>query len=135
MFRDLRLNLALALFKGGQLKESIPEFEILRKSATPTLLTRRGQPSSSAWPTMASPITRKAAPYLKEAAEAEPYNLPLLLALEHSYLWSNQYKYVLDVYRQILALNPDSAEADMLAGEALDEMKDNVGASRCFALR
>jgi tetratricopeptide (TPR) repeat protein len=39
---------------------------------------------------------------------------------------------VLDVYKEILALNPDSAEADMLAGEALNGLKDNEGAEKMF---
>ena len=38
----------------------------------------------------------------------------------------------MDVYREILALNSESAEADMLAGEALDEMKDNEGSTKMF---
>ncbi len=32
----------------------------------------------------------------------------------------------------MLTINPESAEADMLAGEALDEMKDNAGATEMF---
>jgi tetratricopeptide (TPR) repeat protein len=128
----LRLNLALALFKAGEMRDSIPEFEILRKVA----------PASSPEFQRATILLGmahyglaeydKAAPYLKEAAEKDPTNLTLLLALEHSFLWSNQSKYVLDVYRQILTLNPDSAEADMVAGEALDQMKDNAGATEMF---
>src|SRR5512135_3140042 len=47
-------------------------------------------------------------------------------------MWSRQFKYVMDVYREILTIDPDSAEADMLAGEALDEMKDNAGATKMF---
>jgi tetratricopeptide (TPR) repeat protein len=39
---------------------------------------------------------------------------------------------VLDVYHEILTLNAESAEADMLAGEALDEMKDSAGAVQQF---
>ena len=70
--------------------------------------------------------------YLKEAAANEPQSLPLRLALAHSYLWSKQFQSVLDVYHEILALDPDSAEADMLAGEALDEMKDNEGSTKMF---
>ena len=35
-------------------------------------------------------------------------------------------------YREILNLNAESAEADMLAGEALDEMKDNEGSTKMF---
>jgi len=38
----------------------------------------------------------------------------------------------MDVYRQILSLDAESAEADMLAGEALDEMKDNEGSTKMF---
>lgn len=128
----LRLNLALALFKAGELKEAIPEFEILRKSA-PTSSPDEHRDTiliGMAYYGLADYL--KAAPYLKEAAEADPNNLQLLLALEHSYLWSSQYKYVLDVYHQILSLNPDSAEADMVAGEALDQMKDNAGATQMF---
>jgi tetratricopeptide (TPR) repeat protein len=128
----LRLNLALALFKEGNLKEAAPEFEVLRNSAP------AGSPDFERAATLAGMAYyglaeyAKAAPYLKEAADHDPNNLPLLLALAHSYLWSNQFKYVLDVYHQILTLNPDSAEADMVAGEALDQMKDNAGATAMF---
>lgn len=128
----LRLNLALALFKAGQMKEAIEQFEILRKAAPvnspeyqrATILIGMAHYGRAEYD--------KAAPYLKEAADKDPTNLTLLLALEHSYLWSHQTKYVLDVYHQILSLNPDSAEADMVAGEALDEMKDNAGATEMF---
>lgn len=130
--QSLRLDLALALFKSGQLKEAIPEFEILRKNAAPgspdaqraTVLLGMSYYGIADYP--------HAATYLKEASLEEPNNLELLLALEHSYLWSHQVKYVLDVYHQILSLNPDSAQADMIAGEALDEMKDNAGATEMF---
>jgi tetratricopeptide (TPR) repeat protein len=128
----LRLNLGLALFKGGEMKEAASEFKILLKSAPAgspeahrlTILTGMAYYGLADY--------TEAAPYLKAAADAEPNNLALLLALAHSYLWSKQSKYVLDVYRQILALDPGSAEADMLAGEALDEMKDNAGATQMF---
>jgi predicted Zn-dependent protease len=56
----------------------------------------------------------------------------LRLALAQSCLASKQFPCVLDVYREILALNAESAEADMLAGEALDEMRDHAGAIRQF---
>ena len=39
---------------------------------------------------------------------------------------------VQDAFHQIVAMNPDSAEAYMLMGEALDEMKDPVGRTREF---
>ena len=74
----------------------------------------------------------EAAPYLRAAADADPQNLPIRLALAHSLLWSKQYSKVLGAYKEILALDPDSAEADMLAGEALDEMKDTPAAIEMF---
>jgi tetratricopeptide (TPR) repeat protein len=128
----LRLNLGLALFKAGLLKEAIAEFEIVHKSAPAnspdaqrlTILIGMGYYGLAQY--------AKAAPYLKEAADRDPNNLQLLLALEHSYLWSNQYKYVMETYHRILILNPDSAEADMVAGEALDQLKDNAGATEMF---
>jgi Flp pilus assembly protein TadD len=47
-------------------------------------------------------------------------------------LLSKQYQCVLDQFHRIIALSPDSAEAHMLAGEALDEMKDTINATREF---
>ncbi len=128
----LRLNLALALFKAGDLKAAIPEFTILLKSAPPnspealryTILLGMSHYGLSQF--------AEAAPYLKTAAAADPQNLPIRLALAHSYLWSKQYSRVLNVYHEILTLDPDSAEADMLAGEALDEMSDSSGAIDMF---
>jgi tetratricopeptide (TPR) repeat protein len=129
---SLRLDLGLALFKAGEPKEAITEFKILLKD------TPAGSPQAQRLTILIGMAYyglaeyKEAAPYLKEASDRDPQNLPLLLALAHSYLWSNELKYVMDVYHQILALNPDSAEADMLAGEALDEMKDNAGAVKMF---
>ena len=53
-------------------------------------------------------------------------------ALAHSCLASKQYQCVLDVYHEIVTLNSESAEADMLAGEAYDEMKNDAGAIEQF---
>lgn len=129
---SVELNMGLALFKDGDLKQAIAVFD--------PLLNR--EPTASA---QAQQITvligmahyglaqyGAAVPYLKQAADRDPNNLPLLMALAHSYLWSRQFKDVMNVYHQILTLNPDSAEADMLAGEALDEMKDNEGSTKMF---
>jgi len=73
-----------------------------------------------------------AVPYLRRATASDPQNLPFRLILAHSCLWSKQYQCVLDTYHQILLLNAESAEADMLAGEALDEMQDHDGAIEQF---
>jgi tetratricopeptide (TPR) repeat protein len=130
-FPELRLNLGLALFKSGELKQAIEVFAPLAK-------TIKSQPAHSAEAQrltillgMAHYGLREyadAAPYLKQAAAADPQNLQLRLALAHSCLWSKQYQCVLDAYHEILTLNAESAEADMLAGEAEDELKNYNGA-------
>jgi tetratricopeptide (TPR) repeat protein len=128
----LRLDLGLSLFKSGALKEAIQTFTPLLKSApasTPEALrltTLIGLAHYGLGDYAA------AVPFLKKAMAADPQNLPFRLALAHSCLWSKQYQCVLDVYHEILVLNAESAEADMLAGEALDEMKDNAGATLQF---
>jgi len=124
----LRMNLGLALFKGGDLKQAIEEFSQLLKSqpGNQQLLTLIGMAHYG----LAE--YAEAVPYLKPAASNDTHNLPLRLALAHSCLWSKQFQCVMDVYHEILTLDPESAEADMLAGEALDELKDNAGAIKMF---
>lgn len=124
----LRLNLGLALFKNGDYKQAAAMFEPLLKAHPDdqqlTILvgmSNYGQGQFAA-----------ASPYLKLAVKGDPQNFALLLTLAHSCLYSNQFQCVLDTFRQIVALNAESAEADMLVGEALDEMKDRVGAIREF---
>lgn len=128
----LRLNLGLALFKGGEYRQAIQVFDPLLK----------GQPASS--PDAQRLILllgmshyglgeyAAASPFLKQASDVDRENLPLLLTLAHSCLLSKQFDCVLDAYHRIVALNAESAEADMLVGEALDEMKDAAGATREF---
>jgi len=128
----LRLDLGLSLFKSGALKEAIQTF-------TPLLKNEPGSSSEKVRLTTLIGLAHyglgeyaAAIPFLKEATARDPRNLPFRLALAHSCLWSKQYQCVLDVYHEILTLNAESAEADMLAGEALDEMKDNKGAAEQF---
>ena len=73
-----------------------------------------------------------AIPYLQRAAVRDPQSLPLRLTLAHSCLWTKQYACVDKTTREILTLAPDSAEADMLAGEALDDKGDDAGAIAQF---
>jgi tetratricopeptide (TPR) repeat protein len=128
----LRLNLGLALFKGGEVKLAIPEFKALLKTAAP------GSPDAARLTILLGMAYygagdyAEAAHYLKIAAVADPQNLPLRLSLAHSCLWAKQYQCVLDVYHEILTLNAESAEADMLAGEAQDELKNHAGAIEQF---
>lgn len=128
----LRLNMGLSLFKSGALKDSIQTFAPLLKTLPPS------SPDALRLTTLIGLAHYGLGEYaaaiapLKKATAADPQNLPFRLALAHSCLWSKQYKCVLDVYHEILLLNAESAEADMLAGEAMDEMKDNAGATHQF---
>jgi tetratricopeptide (TPR) repeat protein len=74
----------------------------------------------------------QAVPYLQRAAVLDAQNLPLRLTLAHSCLWSKQFQCTLDTYHEILTLGAESAEADILAGEALDGKKDYYGAIQQF---
>lgn len=124
----LRLNLGLAYFKAEDYRQTIQELGPLLKAQPDdqrlTILVGMSHYGLSQFAT--------ASPLLKRAADQDPQNLTLLLTLAHSCLLSNQYQCVLDAYHRIIGLNSESAEADMLVGEALDEMKDTEGAIREF---
>jgi len=128
----LQLNLGLAYFKAGDMKEALQEFIPLLKSTAPSSPGRQRLTLLAGMSYYGMEKYAQAAPYLKEASDRDPQNLPLLMALAHSYLWSKQYQNVMDTYRKILLQNAESAEADMLAGEALDELKDTGGAIQQF---
>lgn len=122
----LRLNLGLALFKAGDYPQTIAELEPLLKAQPEdqqlTILIGMSHYGLGQF--------AEASPLLKRASAQDPQNLALLLTLAHSCLLSSQYPCVLDAYHRLIALNAESAEADMLVGEALDEMKDHEGAIR-----
>jgi tetratricopeptide (TPR) repeat protein len=128
----LRLNLGLALFKDGQYKEAIQIFTPLLKSQLPSSSEKQRLNVLMGMSHYGLAEYSAAVPYLKHAADSDSQNLPLLLTLAHSCLLSKQYPCVLDVYHRMIAQNAESAEADMLVGEALDEMKDTNGATREF---
>jgi tetratricopeptide (TPR) repeat protein len=124
----LQLNLGLALFKNGDYRRALRSFAPIIKSQPEDQrlnilvgMSHYGLGDYAA-----------ASPYLKRAADRDPNNLTLLLTLAHSCLLSSQFPCVLDAYHRLIAQNAESAEADMLVGEALDEMKDSVGAMREF---
>jgi tetratricopeptide (TPR) repeat protein len=128
----LRLNLGLALFKNGQYRQAIQIFTTMLRSEPPsspeiqrlTLLVGMSHYGVGEY--------QAAVPYLKQAADRDAQNLPLLLTLAHGCLLSRQYQCVLDAYHRMVGQNAESAEADMLVGEALDEMKDTIGTTREF---
>jgi tetratricopeptide (TPR) repeat protein len=124
----LRLNLGLAYFKSGDYKQAIAIFEpeLKQKPDDQQLNILVGMSHYGLGQYGA------ASPYLQRAANGDPQNLALLLTLAHSCLFAAQYPCVLDSFHKIVALNAESAEAYMLMGEALDEMKDHEGAVREF---
>lgn len=131
-FPNLRLNLGLALFKAGELKQAIAVFKSLIEKEAPDSPEAQRLNILLGMAHYGLSEFAAATPYLKHAADRDAQNLELRLALAHSCLWSRQYPCVLDVYREILLLNAESAEADMLAGEAEDEMQNRGGAIQQF---
>jgi tetratricopeptide (TPR) repeat protein len=124
----LQLNLGLALFKAGDYEKTVAELGPLLKAhpddqqlAILLGMSQYGLENFAA-----------ASPLLKQASDRDPQNRTLLLTLAHSCLLSRQYPCVVDAYHRLIALNAESAEVDMLVGEALDEMKDHEGAIREF---
>jgi tetratricopeptide (TPR) repeat protein len=128
----VQLNLGLALFKGGELKQSIEIFDAVLKSQTPDSPQARQLETLLGMAHYGLGEYALAVPYLQDAAAADSRNLELKLVLAHSCLWSQQKQCALDVYHEILTQDPNSAETYMLAGEALDELKDRAGAIQQF---
>ena len=127
----LRLNLGLAYFKSTQFADALPLFTDELKShpadsQAPRLLILLGMTHYG----MGDYLV--AIPFLQRATAQNPTNLPLALALAHSCLFSKQFDCVMSTYKNILTLNPNSAEAEMLAGESLDETGDDAGAIQHF---
>jgi len=128
----LQLNLGLALFKGGELKQAIVEFKSLLKSQGPASAEGQRLTILIGMAHYGLAEYAEAVPYLQQAAVRDTQNLPLRLALAHCCLWSRQFQCVVNTNHEILSLNAESAEADMLVGESLDEMKDRNGAIEQF---
>lgn len=128
----LRLNLGLALFKAGKMTEAAAIFLPLAKSLPPDSEESLRVTTLIGLARYGAGDYAGAVPFLKKAVAADAHNLPFRLTLAQSCLWSKQYQCVLDVYKEIVSLNENSAEADMLAGQALDEMKDRPAAIEQF---
>ena len=124
---QLNLNFGLALFKSGSFQEAGKVFQS-ELNQNPTAAAAPRLKLLIAMSHYGARQYAEAIPYLKEAAAADPKSLPLRLNLAHCYLWTKQFDATLAVYKEILNIDPDSAEADMIAGEALDEKGDNAGA-------
>ena len=128
----LRMNLGLALFKAGELRAALPIFKDILKREPPSSPEAQRLTTLIGMSHYGLNQYAAAIPHLKQATTSDPQNLAFRLMLAHSCLWAKLYQCVLDTYHEILLLNAESAEADMLAGEALDEMQDHAGATEQF---
>jgi tetratricopeptide (TPR) repeat protein len=129
---SLRLNFGLSLFKSDALKEAIQTLTPLLSSEPPSSPEVQRLNVLIGMAHYGLGEYAAAVPYLREAAARDPQSLQLRLSLAQSCMGSKQFQCVLDVYHEILTLNAESAEADMLAGEALDEMRDDPAAIQQF---
>lgn len=128
----LEMNLGLALFKAGEMKEAARAFVPLYHRAPSNSPDAQRLRLLIGMANYGARDYAGAVPWLRDAMARDPKNLPYRMILAHACLWSKQYPCVLDVYHQILRLNAESAEADMLAGEAYDEMRDHDDAIQQF---
>ncbi len=124
----LELNLGLAYFKNGQFADALQPFsdELKRHPGDDRLTVLLGMTHYG----MGDYLV--AIPYLQRGTQREPSSLALWLTLAHSCLWAKQQECVMNAYKQVLTISPDSAEAEMLAGEALDDGGDDAGAIEHF---
>ncbi|MGC1422792.1 MAG: tetratricopeptide repeat protein, partial [Terracidiphilus sp.] len=122
----VQMNLGLALFKVAQFPAAIESFsaEIKKHPGDLRLTILLGMAHYG----MKDYLV--AIPFLQRAAEQDTQSIPLRMALARSCMDSKQYQCVLNVHEQIVALKGESAEADMLAGEAFDEMGDSAAAEK-----
>ena len=128
--QGLRLNLGLALFKNGDYKQAIEIFDPLLRTVPAASADAQKLRILIGMAHYGLGQFALAIPFLQQASANDEQNLPLLLDLAHSCLLSKQFPCVLNAFHKLVAANAESAEADMLVGEALDEMKDTNGALR-----
>jgi tetratricopeptide (TPR) repeat protein len=128
----IRLNLGLAYFKTAAMKEAIESFTPLLKSLPAESPDRMRVATLIGLAHYSVGNWTAAIPYLRTAANNEPQNILYRFSLAQSCLNVKQYQCVLDTYQELLKINGESAAADMLAGQAYDEMKNSAGAIEQF---
>jgi len=129
---SIQLDLGLAYFKSGALKEANVTFTSLLKSIPATSPDYTRVSALIGLSRYSLGEYTSAIPFLRTAANSDPQSIPFRFALAQSCLDAKQYQCVLDAYHEILKLNAESAAADMLAGQAYDEMKNTGGAIEQF---
>ena len=128
----IRLNLGLAYFKSAAMKEAIEAFTPLLRSYPPDSPDHLRVATLIGMAHFSLGEFSAAVPFLRSAANGDPQNIPYRFSLAQSCLFTRQYQCVLDSYQELLKLNAESAAADMLAGQAYDEMKNSTGAIEQF---
>ena len=128
----IQLNLGLAYFKTAAMKEAIAALSPLLKTLPADSPERMRVSTLVGLAHYSAGEYGAAIPYLRKAADADPQNILYRFSLAQSCLNTKQYQCVLDSYQELLKLNAESAAADMLAGEAYDEMKNSAGAIEQF---
>ncbi len=128
----IRLNLGLAYFKSAAMKEAIETFTPLLKTFPADSPDHIRVSTLIGMAHFSLGEYGAAIPFLKAAAVADPQNILYRFSLAQSCLNTRQYQCVLDAYQELLKLNGESAAADMLAGQAYDEMKNTNGAIEQF---
>ena len=109
---NLHLNLGLAYFKTGRFHEALAAFQ--------------KEPSNERTVTLIGMSEFGLGEYANAAATLEPLetvhpeNPELGYLVAKCYLWDKQYGKAMEMFRELLARDPDSASAHMLLGEALD---------------
>lgn len=125
---DLRMNLGVSLFKARDFQQAAPVFASLlqQQPGSQQLTVLLGMSYYGAGDFI------HAIPYLRRAAEAQPKDAALKLSLANSCLWAKQFACFRTAYKQIVALNGESAETDVLAAEALSEEGKRTEAIQAF---
>lgn len=117
-YPGLEMNLGLALFKAGQFPDAVRTFasEIRKHPGDQRLTILLGMAHYG----MKDYLV--AIPYLQRALQHDERNSTLHTALARSCMLSKQYQCVLDEQTALLALHSESADVDLLTGEALQEL-------------
>jgi tetratricopeptide (TPR) repeat protein len=114
--QGLQLDLGLALFKQGKLKEAIAPLKAALAAAPgnpqPRILLGMSYYGAGEF--------ARAVPELQFAVEQAPANLEMRNVLAQACLHARQFACTLEQFKAIVAVNPNAAQADMLAGEADD---------------
>lgn len=112
----IQLNLGLAEFKQGRFQAAIAPLRAALAADSKSQQAR----ALLGMCYYGTGRFKEASKYLELATSADPSNPELRQVLAQSCLWGKNYSCALDQFKEILRLNPDSAAAHMLTGEALD---------------